>query len=278
MRAYKLLFLAPFDFDPNVKDMFQHCFDMECGAEDAKIIVCDPSASYSFDSDRLAAYPKLKILATPSTGTNHIDIQACIDRGVEVISLLDDRKSLENISASAEFAFKLLLDALRLEPPRELMGKTIGIVGYGRIGRRIEKWCEAFDAWTVKNDPMLTMSMELQAMFKICDAVILCCTLNEGSRGLVTKELLESMKPGAALINVSRGEVVDEDALAEVMRKRPDLRVAVDVLVGMEKGQDNPERLKELGAIVTPHTAGRTFESRTKAALIILRLLEERLP
>lgn len=278
MPVYKLLFLAPFDFDPAVMELYRHCFNMDCDAGDAEVIVCDPSADYMFDMDRLEKYPKLKVLATPSTGINHIDIQACIDRKVNVISLLDGREHLEHISASAEFTFKLLLDALRLEPPRELMGKTIGIVGYGRIGRRIEKWCEAFDAWTVKNDPMLTMSMELQAMFKICDAVILCCTLNEGSRGLVTKELLESMKPGAALINVSRGEVVDEDALAEVMRKRPDLRVAVDVLVGMEKGQDNPERLKELGAIVTPHTAGRTFESRTKAALIILRLLEERLP
>jgi phosphoglycerate dehydrogenase-like enzyme len=94
---------------------------------------------------------------------------------------------------------------------------------------------------------------------------------------MITGDLLRSMKKGAILVNTARGEIIDEDALVEVMRERPDLRVAVDVLVGETTGTQNPKRLQDLGAIVTPHIAGNTFESRTKAAKIILRLLEEEL-
>lgn len=94
---------------------------------------------------------------------------------------------------------------------------------------------------------------------------------------MITADLLRSMKHGAALINTSRGEVIDEYALAMVMDERPDLRVAVDVLEGETTGTQNPQRLISRGAIVTPHIAGETFDSRTKAARIILNLLKKEL-
>ena len=94
---------------------------------------------------------------------------------------------------------------------------------------------------------------------------------------MITRELLMSMKHGAALINTARGEIIDENALCEVMDERPGLRVAVDVLQGEVTGTADPERLRRRGAIVTPHIAGETFDSRTKAARIILGLLKREL-
>jgi lactate dehydrogenase-like 2-hydroxyacid dehydrogenase len=275
MQEYKLLFKAPFDFAQSVMDQYRERFDMdEVGQPD--ILVCDPKAAFVIDENYLKLFPMLKILATPSTGTNHIDLEACKRAHVKVLSLLDDRPMLDSISASAEFTFKLLLDALRMPPGRELQYKVVGLVGYGRIGKRMEKYCTAFGALVYKNDPNI-FGMELGAMFRECDAVVICCALNDDTRGMITRELIASMRKGAALINTARGEIIDEDGLVAVMKERPDLRVAVDVLVGETTGTQNPKRMTKLGAIVTNHVAGETFDSRTKAAKILLGLIERTL-
>lgn len=277
MPAYKLLFTAPFDFDTRVLDSYhERGYFMMDSVEEAEVWVCDPKARYVIGEKLLDYYPALRLIATPSTGTNHIDLEACKKRGVKVLSLLDDRAGLDTISASSEFTFKLLLDALRLPPSRELQGLTVGLLGFGRIGKRMAKYLFAFGAHPIANDPHQKSgtSYPLKRMFKDCDAVVVCCTLNDETRGLVTGELIRSMKEGAALVNTARGEIVDEDALVEVMKERPDLRVALDVLVGETTGAQQPARLQDLGAIVTPHIAGETFDSRTKAAKIILGLIE----
>lgn len=275
MHKPRLLFTAPFDFDTKVLLEYRETFRVERLPHSIQdeYWVCDPKANFIIGENNLSH--NLKVLATPSTGTNHIDLTACARRGVKVISLLDDRAGLDTISASAEFTFKLLLDALRLAPARELQGKKVGILGYGRIGRRLDRWCQEFGAqvWIRDIGSKQTMSQ----LFFNCDVVIICCALTPETTGMITKDLLLSMKKGAALVNTARGEVIDEDALVEVMKLRPDLRVAVDVLVGETTGTQQPERLRELGAIVHPHTAGETFDSRTKAARIILNLLRKEL-
>lgn len=279
MPKAKLLFTAPLDFSERVWRKYQDTFETVKWTDfKAEAWVCDPKQTFVIDEHVLSDFPYLKILATPSTGSNHIDLAACARRGVEVISLLDNRPGLEKISASAEFTFKLLLEALRLPPARELQGKRVGMVGYGRIGRKMNKWCQAFGARTFFHDPRLNeKSKPIEWIFSKCHAVIICATYDATTHGLVTKALLASMKHGAALVNTARGEILDEDGLVEVMKERPDLRVALDVLVGETTGAHNPQRLKELGAICTPHIAGETSDSRTKAAQIIYDLLVERL-
>lgn len=248
--------------------------------EKFNVWVCNPKANRMIDYEVLRFFTHLEILATPSTGLNHIDLDACKKRGVKVISLLDDRTGLNNISASAEFTFKLLLDALRIPPARELTGKQVGLVGYGRIGKRMEDYCESFGARVIQYDPAIPKgygASSLKKIFEWGDAVIVCCTYDKSTHHMITADLLRSMKHGAALVNTSRGEVIDEFALAMVMEERPDLRVAVDVLEGETTGTQNPQRLISRGAIVTPHIAGETFDSRTKAARIILNLLKKEL-
>lgn len=279
MRPFRLKFTAPRDFDDSVYKKYGNYFVMDNMKPD--VWVCDPSAMFIIGARELKRYPGLKILATPSTGTNHIDLDECAKRKVKVISLLDDRKGLETISASSEFTFKLILDALRMRPARELQGKTVGFVGYGRIGQKVARMCAACDVGRVITyDPALSSEYRcdsLEGLFKESDVVVVSCTLNAETKGMITKELIESMKKGAALVNTSRGEVIDEDGLFEVMVKRTDLRVALDVLVNEVHGCAEPIRLQKLGALITPHIAGATYDSRTKAAEIILGLLVKEL-
>lgn len=276
-----LLFDPPLDFDPKVLDEYRNAFPVvfpqnTYDSEDIGIWVVDPLCRRVIDDEVLEYYTDLKILATPSTGRNHIDLEACERRGIKVLSLLDDRAGLETISASAEFTFKLLLDALRIPPAHELQGKMVGLVGHGRIGKRIQEWVHAFGGivnWIY--DPPRWERDPLDTMFNIADAVVVCCEYNKSTHHLITGDLLRLMPEGAVLVNTARGEVIDEDELVKVMGERPDLRVAVDVLEGETTGTAQPDRLKARGAIVTPHIAGETFESRTKAARIILELLKK---
>ena len=272
-----LQFDAPLDFDPQVREEFRKLLPTAGIWHEVTVWVCNPKANFVINDKELDKYANLKILATPSTGLNHIDLDACAKRGVKVISLLDDRAGLDDISASAEFTFKLILDALRIPPPRELQGKRVGLVGFGRNGKKLARWCEKFDTASITLCDPLTSDISPLELFKTCDVVVVCCTYDKSTHHMIGAELLRSMKQGAALVNTSRGEVIDEYALAMVMEERPDLRVAVDVLEGETTGTQNPQRLISRGAIVTPHIAGETYDSRTKAARIILNLLKKEL-
>lgn len=272
----KMLFTAPVDFDLELWARYQDTFDLV--TDGAEVWVCNPKQRFTITGNYLDRnMPGLRLLATPSTGTNHIDLKACEERGIKALSLLDDRDGLETIRASSEFTFKLLLDALRMPPARELHGRYVGLVGYGRIGRNIARWCFAFGAHILASDPHVETlySYPLHKLFKECDAVVICCTLNDETRGMITGDLLRLLRPGAVLVNTSRGEVIVEDDLIEVLRKRQDLRVILDVVSGEATGTQRPERLQELGAIVTPHIAGETYDSRTKAAHIIFDLIRK---
>jgi D-3-phosphoglycerate dehydrogenase len=294
--SINLLFTAPLDFDPAVMRDYERLFDRVDSTNGAfpttlsfdpceqyRVWVCNPKASRVIDESVLRFFSNLEILATPSTGLNHIDLDDCAKRRVKVISLLDDRAGLDDISASAEFTFKLLLDAMRIPPARELKGKTVSLIGgAGRIGRQLTRHLMSFGADVRLYDKVASFFQIpyqdiLRQRFAESDAVVVCCTYNAETHHMIGADLLRSMKQGAALINTSRGEVIDEYALAMVMEERPDLRVAVDVLEGEVTGTQNPQRLLSRGAIVTPHIAGETYDSRTKAARIILNLLKKEL-
>ncbi len=279
-----ILFTAPRDFDPALELEYAKlgnvAWDNHC-ANNITEWVCDPSADFTIDTEVLDHYPNLRILATPSTGNNHIDLDAVRARGIKFLSLLDDREGLETISASAEFTFKLLLDALRKEPARELRAKAIRMIGFGRIGHRLSLFCEAGGAYWYAFDPYLRRDDNWRNSFKNifldCDVVVICCTYNKETHSMIKKEHILSMKQGAALVNTARGEIIDEQGLYEALAERPDIRFATDVVHGEVegRGEESRTKLRALGAIVTPHIAGATYDSRTKAARIILDLLKK---
>lgn len=272
-----LLFTAPLDFERSVYDELISLFPLPNGPEDVRIWLCNPKADFVIDDEVLKGYPALQIIATPSTGTNHIDLAACKKRNIKVLSLLNDRKGLNKITASSEFTLLMLLMSFR-SVSKEVSGKNIGLVGYGRIGQNLHRYLGALQANVVFYDPARVDSTGLKELFFHSDVVIICCELNDTSRGMVDFGLLSSMRNGAILVNTARAEVISEVDLIEFLHAREDITYATDVLHNEVTGKS--ETSKELlmqtkaDVLVTPHVAGETFESRTKAARIILELLK----
>ena len=282
---------------------------VEIQVEESPIdVVIDPSQAWicnpltSVNELYLARFPYLRYLITPSTGTNHIDLEACKERGIKVLSLLDDREALNEIRASSEFTFMLILMALRKVRAwsyifqsktheekdelyyrnedtmrgNELYEKYVGIIGYGRIGKNIYDWLKVFGAFPYFLDPYVDASKNRAPMATkfTHDIVVICCSLTEETEGMITKEHLELMQPGAILVNTARAEIINQQDLEEWCAKGG--TYVADVLHGETTGDHvNSPLLSLANCIITPHIAGTTFESQEKAAKIALNLLRK---
>lgn len=310
-----VLFSAPYDFlSDAVRARFEaldtrfvvawHPDDLD-DKHDGLAWVPNPGQHFVIDDDILERFPRLRVVATPSTGTNHVDVDACARRGVRVFSLLDDRDALERISSSAEFTFLLLLNGLRrldvgmqevrdgrwrsredLLRGHELQGKTVGLIGFGRIGRKLAAYCEPFGARVRYFDPYVPSAGDQRAdrvprlhdVWEEADIIVVCCQFNEETRGMIRGDLIERCRTGALIVNTSRGEIIDENELSEVLARRPDIRFCADVVTGevSDRHEESPlMALFRAGRIVlTPHIAGATTESQEKAAVITLEFLE----
>lgn len=306
----KCLFSAPADFlTPLLRDW---PFNVEAYVAwtredlrpDPKVSAWITNSGWAFrlGDEELDLFPKLKIVVTPSTGTDHIDVSAVQKRGIEFYSLLDRRKELENISASSEYAFLMLLSSIRKFPRsvqyfengiwrdfneeavrgHELLNRRIGLVGMGRIGRRLTQYCAVFGAKIAWFDPYVydgpgRRCRTLADLFDSSDSVIICCTLTDETKGMINSAFVLRLPIGGTLINVARGEIICESDLANVMKKRPDIVCYLDVIKGEFAGRQVNSPLmpmvKSGNVVVTPHIAGCTYESQSKAAKIALDLV-----
>lgn len=311
----KCLFSAPFDFLPKdilaayesfIPTVFREIWvkDQLTTNELTTAWVMNPGQNFVVNGSVLDYFPNIEVLSTPSTGTNHIDIVECKKRNIKVYSLLDNREILDSISASAEFSFLLLLNTLRRldfaineaasgrwrdreERMRgyELAGKQVGLVGFGRIGQRLSRWSESFDAQVSFYDPYVKSNdtnakpNSLELVFSESDIICICCALTDETRGMIDYSLLNKLKPNASLINTSRGEILVEADLATILKKRADLRVGLDVISGEVKGEQyNSPLIRYLirgQIVITPHIAGATIESQSKAAIGALSALRK---
>lgn len=306
------LFSAPYGFLENLLEEFQSFISTEFSEvwryeelktrQDVIAWIPNPGQLFIIEERALAHFPALRVIVTPSTGLNHIDLRACSARGVKVYSLLDRRDLLERITASAEFTFLLVLNALRrldvavgevrerrmrskegMLRGYELAGKRVGLVGLGRNGRRLSRYCAAFEAQVFYYDPYVTdgrlQRLGLKELFESCQVVCVCCALTDETRGMIGYDLLRCLPKGAALVNTSRGEVISEGSLLRILRERPDLRVGLDVISGEVENRHHASPLlpyHDSGQIVvTPHIAGATVESQTKAAQAALKILKQ---
>lgn len=310
------LFSAPFAFLPGsllqeytsyLPTQFREVWTRDGLQPDETVVawVPNPGQSFTIDDAALRLLPSLRIIATPSTGTNHIDREACAARGVQVFGLMDERPTLSAITASAEFTFLLLLNALRrldvacdeADAGRwrmredalrghELWGRRVGVVGLGRIGERVARWSAAFEADVSFYDPYVEhpafKRKGLDEIFSSCDVVAICAALTDETRGMIGGNHVRSLPRGAVLVNTARGELLRETEVADALRDRPDVGAAFDVLTGEVRGEQMSSPLWELQrkgqAVITPHIAGATYESQTKAALGALRLLQRHHP
>ncbi|MBX3592290.1 MAG: hydroxyacid dehydrogenase [Burkholderiaceae bacterium] len=244
------------------------------------------------DREVLAAAPRLRAVGRLGVGLDNIDVAACEAAGVAVYPATG-----ANSLAVAEYVVATSMVLLRgaylssnevaagqwprarMSQGRETAGKTLGLVGFGGIGRMTAKLAQALGMRVLAYDPMLPPDApawseagvgrrELDALFGEADVLSLHVPLTESTRGLVDAARLARMKPDAILVNTARGGVVDETALAAALRSGKLGGAALDVF------DDEPLRAGSplAGApnlILTPHIGGVTRESNERVSSLI---------
>jgi D-3-phosphoglycerate dehydrogenase / 2-oxoglutarate reductase len=247
---------------------------------------------HRIDAEVMAAGGGLRMIVTPTTGLNHIDLDEARRYGIQVLSLRGETKFLENIRATAEHTMALIFSLLRRVPAAvahakngdwnrdlfkgsELYGKTVGVVGYGRLGRIVARYLRGFDTRVLAADPNVNRAsvpevtlVGLKQLLQESDVVTVHVNLCDKTLGLFGREEFAAMKTGAWFVNTSRGEVVDENALLDALRSRRLAGAALDVL-SCEKFdmKDHPllaYARENDNLIITPHIGGCTTESMEK--------------
>ena len=259
--------------------------------------ICSPCPTYSINSDILSKFSNLKILATPSTGSNHIDKTFLEEQSISFFSL-KGTDVVNQIYASSEYTFTLLMMVLKKCNPainsvsqgkwrksenefrgHELIGKSIGILGYGRIGSNLSKYCNAFDMKVYAFDPYVRISDDWVKVYSSIDSMISevdilapCVHLDDSTKNLINRQRIFSMKQGSFLINTSRGEVIDEKALIEALESKHLAGCGLDVIhdefnISNKSNDIIKASVSNKNLIISPHIAGLTFESETKAQM-----------
>jgi D-3-phosphoglycerate dehydrogenase len=227
---------------------------------------------------------KLKLIARPGTGLDNIDLNAANARGIKVVN---SPEAL--VEAVSEQVVGLMLALARKTPAAdastrsggwdkekfvgvELSGKTIGIAGMGRIGRRVGEVAKVlgmsvlgYDIIEISRDVLSSIGctmVDLDTLFSSSDFVTLHVPLSPETRHIVDSRRLSLMKKSAFLINTSRGEVVDEPALVQALTAGAIAGAALDVF---EREPPSPELLRAPNLIATPHIGGQTVEAQRMA-------------
>jgi len=256
---------------------------------------------HAMDKELFAAATHLRVLVSATTGLDHIDLEAAADHSVVVLSLQGETEFLEEMSATAELAWGLLLALLRHIPGaadsvkdgiwdrdafrgNELRGKRLGILGLGRLGRMVAEYGRAFGMSMAAYDPYASdwpMGVEIRSaaedLMEDAQVLSLHVPLNDETRGLIDGEMLARLPAGAVLINTSRGAVVDEAALLAVLDSGHLAGAGLDVVADELSGGPSQALLayaRDHGnLIITPHMGGATVESMEKAEVFMAQKL-----
>ncbi|MGC8533452.1 MAG: NAD(P)-dependent oxidoreductase [Candidatus Parvarchaeum sp.] len=248
----------------------------------------------------IAKFTNLRFIFTRSTGFDHIDLNVCKEKGIKVCNVPD-----YGSQTVAEFTFFLILSLFRkinfsnnsgvkFTRGRELYGKTIGIIGAGKIGNNVGRIAKSFEMNTIyynrsKSDYLESLGgrkVELNDLLINSDIVTVHVPLNDGTFHLINKDNIKLMKKDAVLINTARGAVLDTDAVIDALDSKIIGGVALDVIEGEEfsgremeiiRKKENYDVLKTVlersmlrnfeNAILTPHIAYDTEEALSRIIL-----------
>jgi D-3-phosphoglycerate dehydrogenase len=239
------------------------------------------------DAEAIAAGVKLVVIGRAGVGVDNIDIPAATDAGITVVNA-----PTGNTTAAAEHTLALLFALARRIPAadasmhsgewnrsafmgRELLGKTLGVIGLGKIGMAVATRARALGMEVVGYDPYVTEEaaalhgikvLSLAEILPVADAITVHVPKTKDTTNLISTDELASMKPDAFVINVARGGVIDEAALAQALTAGTIAAAAVDVYSSEPPADDNPLRSAP-NAILTPHLGASTEEAQTRVAV-----------
>lgn len=267
---------------PELDLRFQYpCIGKAGTVEEADFII---STVVPVTREMMDRAPNLKLLQQAGAGYNHFDIKAAAEKGIYVANAPG-----ENASTTAEMAIALMLACYRRlsmvdrrvkqgewhtftwrHDSYELRGKTVGIVGSGACGRNVMKRLAGWDLNIIYYDPYRLSSeleeayearyVDLDTLFRESDIVSLHCPLTDETRGLVNKERLSVMKPGAIIINEARGAVINEPDLIEALENNVIWGAGLDCWEQEPINPDNP-LLKMEKVVTTSHLGASTRET-----------------
>lgn len=258
--------------------------------------------AHRIDANMLASATRLKIIVTATTGLNHIDMEAAARYGIHVLSLRGETKFLKNVHATAEHAWAMLLSLVRQIQPatehvleggwerdrfraRELNEKTLGIIGFGRLGRIVARYGVAFGMRVLaydRNDsiqyPKYLKRVDMDALITSSDVISLHASDSLDNRSLISYPQFAKMKAGAILINTARPGLVDEYALLHFLQSNHIGGAALDGLRNEYENTDSSSQLIDYAArhknlMITPHVGGCTFESMERTELFMAHKL-----
>lgn len=309
----KILIAEPDDFSPQAISLLESIGQVTCFAlpqEKISVAMTDYDIVWirlglTIRSGDIPRRPRCRYIISATTGLNHLDIAELQHCGVEILSLKGQVQFLENITATAEHTMGLLLSLVRMIPAahhsvlagnwtrdlfkgREIANRRIGIVGYGRLGKIVARYCLAMNMEVIVYDPYVLVPegdiqsvATLEELFGTVHYVSIHIPLEPSTHGLIGERLLGMMRPGGCLINTSRGEIIVEAELLDALNEHRLAGAALDVLCEEEFfGATNPLVQYARGhdnLILTPHIGGCTWDSMEKCEDFMAQMLVERI-
>lgn len=304
----KILSTVKRSVELNLADIFYDVGTLDCLPEDRglvleKIACADAylaSASIRIDKELLDCAPNLKLIGSPSTGTDHMDLCLIKSRGIRVLDISKERGLLNQFTATSELAFALILNLYRNILPAaqsaltgkwereffsgsQLFGKTLGLVGLGRLGSISAKIGNGFGMNVIGFDPYLESHsiatlVSFEELLQNSDIISLHIHLNEGTEKLIGRKQFELMKRNCVLINTSRGKIIDEVELLNALQNELIMGAGIDVIDG-EWMSNKDRRTHPLiqyanynqNLLVVPHIGGSTSESIDGARIFMAK-------
>ncbi|KKU94209.1 MAG: D-isomer specific 2-hydroxyacid dehydrogenase NAD-binding protein [Parcubacteria group bacterium GW2011_GWA1_48_11b] len=259
--------------------------------KDANVLVL--RLAYKIDSSWMDKMPNLKVIATPTTGLNHIDLKEAKKRKIKVISLKGHTSFLKDVPSTAEETLALMTALVRKLPwafddvkkgnwnrdawrGHQFIHKTLGLLGCGRLGKIVAKYGKALGMRILGTDPnidagtLTRQSIEkvlMEKLFRESDIVSVHVSLEPDTHNLVQEKHLKMMKSTAYLINTARGEIIDEKALLKALENKWIAGAALDVMrdeVGGKHLKNNPlvkYAKTHDNLLIVPHLGGATYEA-----------------
>ena len=245
------------------------------------------AGSEKYDAETLAAAENLKVIIRLGVGLDGFDLKAIREKDIRLGVIANDY-------AVAEHAMMLMLSLLRRQPIRErelragkwnhtlndeMSGKTVGLLGFGRIGQSLAKLLSSFPVKVIACDPFFNetagaklgvRSVSREELLKQSDIISLHLPGTAENAGLVNNDFLAAMKPGAYLINTARGSLVDEAALCEALKTGQLAGAALDAFRTEPLPQDSP-LFEAPNLVLTPHIAALTRETNLEACRTAVR-------
>jgi len=265
---------------------------------DAEIVISQPFWPAYLTAERIAKAPKLKLAITAGIGSDHVDLQSAIDRGLTVVEI-----TYSNSISVAEHVMMMILSLVRNYLPShewvlkkgwniadcvvrsyDLEGMTVGTVAAGRIGSAVLKRLKPFDVHlhytdrhrlpeAVEQELGVTYHPTVESMLGVCDVVTINCPLHPETEHMFNDALIAKMKHGAYLINTARGKICDRDAIVRALESGQLAGYAGDVWFPQPAPQDHPWRTMPHQGM-TPHISGSSLSAQTRYAAGTREVLE----